>query len=143
IRNLPAPGQRSERAGILPADASSGPAFAGLLVLLSQRRGLLSDRSDMPRGMGEGPAEARVSERTPTQRSAIPGSPGGDHRATDLKIFDAAALKFSTPSPRTGKVEKPSGPKEWAQGQRRNRRETVRGRWRVAKIGRASCRERV
>ena len=58
-----ATGHRSGAAGLRPGGACSGPAAAGLLVLLSQRRSLLSDHADLPRSMGAGPTEARVAFR--------------------------------------------------------------------------------
>src|SRR5213594_3617626 len=61
LRVHTATGHGSGAAGLRPGGARSGPAAAGLLVLLSQRRSLLSDHTDLPRSMGAGPTEARVA----------------------------------------------------------------------------------
>ena len=62
LRLRSAPSRRSGTAGVHPATGVPSGSAAGVLVLLSQRPGLLSDRSDVPRGMGQGPAEAGVEE---------------------------------------------------------------------------------
>src|SRR5207249_8823288 len=54
--------RRSGTAGVRPAPGVPSGYAAGVLVLLSQRAGLSSDRSDMSRGLGQGAAEAGVEE---------------------------------------------------------------------------------
>src|SRR5436309_9829565 len=60
LRVHTATGHRAGAAGLRPGGARSGPGAAGLLVLLSQRRSLLSDHADLPRSLGAGPTEVRV-----------------------------------------------------------------------------------
>src|SRR5438093_5392794 len=61
LRVRTATGHRAGAAGLRPCGARSGPGAAGLLVLLSQRRSLLSDHADLPRSLGAGPTEVRVA----------------------------------------------------------------------------------
>src|SRR3989441_1891247 len=62
LRVLTATGHRSGASDVRPAatGACADPAVADVLVLLSQREELLSERPGVLVGLGQGPAEARA-----------------------------------------------------------------------------------